>query len=60
MLAGATSILFEGKPIGTPDVSTFWRIIEEQVPATVEDAGVVEVARGESKGVFQVKRGLFA
>ena len=29
MLAGATSILFEGKPIGTPDASTFWRIIEE-------------------------------
>lgn len=29
LLAGATSILFEGKPIGTPDASTFWRIIEE-------------------------------
>ena len=29
MLAGATSILFEGKPVGTPDASTFWRIIEE-------------------------------
>lgn len=29
MLAGATFILFEGKPIGTPDASTFWRIIQE-------------------------------
>lgn len=29
LLAGATSVLFEGKPIGTPDASTFWRIIEE-------------------------------
>lgn len=29
LLAGATSILFEGKPIGTPDASTFWRIVEE-------------------------------
>ena len=29
LLAGATTILFEGKPIGTPDASTFWRIIEE-------------------------------
>lgn len=29
LLAGATTVLFEGKPIGTPDASTFWRIIEE-------------------------------
>ena len=26
---GATSILFEGKPVGTPDAGTFWRIIAE-------------------------------
>ncbi|KAL9043755.1 MAG: hypothetical protein Q9214_003068, partial [Letrouitia sp. 1 TL-2023] len=29
LLAGATTILFEGKPVGTPDASTFWRILEE-------------------------------
>lgn len=29
LMYGATSILFEGKPIKTPDASTFWRIIEE-------------------------------
>ena len=29
LLAGATTILFEGKPIGTPNAGTFWRIIEE-------------------------------
>ena len=29
LLAGATTVLFEGKPIGTPDASTFWRVIEE-------------------------------
>lgn len=29
LLAGATTILFEGKPVGTPDASTFWRVIEE-------------------------------
>ena len=27
--AGNTTILFEGKPVGTPDPGTFWRIIEE-------------------------------
>jgi len=26
---GCTTILFEGKPIGTPDSGTFWRIISE-------------------------------
>lgn len=29
LLAGAASVLFEGKPIGTPDAGTFWRIMEE-------------------------------
>jgi len=29
LLAGATTILFEGKPVGTPDADTFWRIMEE-------------------------------
>ena len=29
LLHGATSILFEGKPIGTPDAGTFWRVISE-------------------------------
>lgn len=29
LLAGATTVLFEGKPIGTPDASTFWRVCEE-------------------------------
>jgi propionyl-CoA synthetase len=29
LLAGATTVLFEGKPVGTPDADTFWRIVEE-------------------------------
>jgi propionyl-CoA synthetase len=29
LLFGCTSILFEGKPIGTPDAGVFWRIISE-------------------------------
>jgi propionyl-CoA synthetase len=28
LLAGCTTILFEGKPVGTPDAATFWRLIE--------------------------------
>ena len=26
---GCTTIVFEGKPIGTPDAGTFWRVIDE-------------------------------
>ncbi len=29
LIHGATSIVFEGKPVGTPDAGTFWRVIEE-------------------------------
>ena len=29
LLHGATTILFEGKPVGTPDAGTFWRIVAE-------------------------------
>jgi propionyl-CoA synthetase len=29
LLHGATTILFEGKPVGTPDAGTFWRLISE-------------------------------
>ncbi|MBX9594036.1 MAG: AMP-binding protein [Roseomonas sp.] len=26
LLAGCTTVLFEGKPVGTPDAGTFWRV----------------------------------
>ncbi|ROV96799.1 hypothetical protein VMCG_07907 [Cytospora schulzeri] len=29
LLVGAATVLYEGKPVGTPDTSAFWRIIEE-------------------------------
>lgn len=29
LLNGNTTILFEGKPVGTPDPGTFWRVISE-------------------------------
>jgi propionyl-CoA synthetase len=28
LLVGATTVLYEGKPIGTPDAGEFWRVIE--------------------------------
>jgi propionyl-CoA synthetase len=29
LLQGATSIMYEGKPIGTPDAGAFWRVISQ-------------------------------
>ena len=29
LLAGVTTVLYEGKPVGTPDAGAFWRVIEE-------------------------------
>jgi propionyl-CoA synthetase len=29
LLIGCTTVLFEGKPVGTPDAGTFWRVISE-------------------------------
>ncbi|SOH94121.1 propionyl-CoA synthetase [Monaibacterium marinum] len=29
LLAGCTTVVFEGKPVGTPDAGTFWRVIAD-------------------------------
>lgn len=29
LLVGATTVLFEGKPVGTPDAGIFWRLVEK-------------------------------
>jgi propionyl-CoA synthetase len=35
LIVGATSILFEGKPVGTPDAGTFWRVVNEHNAKTM-------------------------
>ncbi|MEM8750572.1 MAG: propionyl-CoA synthetase [Pseudomonadota bacterium] len=35
LMHGNTSILFEGKPVGTPDAGTFWRVISEHKVAAL-------------------------
>jgi propionyl-CoA synthetase len=30
LLVGATTVIYEGKPVGTPDAGAFWRVIAEQ------------------------------
>lgn len=29
LITGATTVLYEGKPVGTPDAGAFWRVIED-------------------------------
>jgi propionyl-CoA synthetase len=35
LLHGCTSIIFEGKPVGTPDAGTFWRVIADHAVAAM-------------------------
>jgi len=35
LFKGCTTILFEGKPVGTPDASTFWRVISQHKVKTL-------------------------
>ena len=29
LLAGATTVMYEGKPVGTPDAGAFWRVVQD-------------------------------
>ena len=35
LLAGCTTVVFEGKPVGTPDAGTFWRVVEQHKVTTL-------------------------
>ncbi|MEO0635081.1 MAG: propionyl-CoA synthetase [Pseudomonadota bacterium] len=35
LLAGCTTVMYEGKPVGTPDANAFWRVIEEHKVVTL-------------------------
>ncbi len=35
LLAGCTTLLYEGKPVGTPDAGAFWRVIAEHKVAAL-------------------------
>jgi propionyl-CoA synthetase len=35
LLAGATTLLYEGKPVGTPDAGAFWRVIADHKVAAL-------------------------
>ncbi|MCV7191612.1 propionyl-CoA synthetase [Mycolicibacterium brumae] len=48
LLAGATTVLYEGKPVGTPDPGAFWRVIaEHNVKALFTAPTAIRVIRKE-------------
>ncbi|NBD30452.1 MAG: AMP-binding protein [Alphaproteobacteria bacterium] len=54
LIAGNTTIVFEGKPVGTPDAGTFWRVIEEHDVKSFFTAPTAfrAVKREDPKGEF--------
>ncbi|RED14276.1 propionyl-CoA synthetase [Pontivivens insulae] len=54
LLAGCTTIVFEGKPVGTPDAGTFWRVIAEHKVRTFFTAPTAfrAIKREDPKGEF--------
>ena len=60
LLAGATSILYEGKPVGTPDAGAFWRVISEHKVAALFTAPTAfrAIKKEDPEGVFIRKHDL--
>lgn len=54
LIHGNTTVVFEGKPIGTPDAGTFWRIIEEHNVRSFFTAptAIRAVKREDPEGTF--------
>ncbi|MEO1563327.1 MAG: propionyl-CoA synthetase [Pseudomonadota bacterium] len=57
LLYGATTIVFEGKPVGTPDAGTFWRVIEDHKVKVLFTAPTAfrAIKRVDPKGEFVTK-----
>ncbi len=57
LIHGNTTIVFEGKPVGTPDAGTFWRVISEHKVKTFFTAPTAfrAVKREDPQGEFVKK-----
>lgn len=57
LISGCTTILFEGKPIRTPDAGTFWRIIEQHQVKTFFTAptAIRAIKKEDSEGLLFTK-----
>ena len=57
LIHGATTIVFEGKPVGTPDAGTFWRVIDQNKVVSFFTAPTAfrAIKREDPKGEFLAK-----
>lgn len=60
LIHGCTSILFEGKPVKTPDAGTYWRIIEQHGVKALFTAptGIRAIKKEDFEGLFAQHRDL--
>ncbi|MBV8538650.1 MAG: propionyl-CoA synthetase [Alphaproteobacteria bacterium] len=54
LLAGCTTVLFEGKPVGTPDAGVYWRVISQHKVKALFTAPTAfrAIKRDDPKGEF--------
>ncbi|MBN9739197.1 MULTISPECIES: propionyl-CoA synthetase [unclassified Pseudonocardia] len=54
LLAGATTVLYEGKPVGTPDAGQFWRVVQENKVKSVFTAPTAfrAIKKEDPEGAF--------
>jgi propionyl-CoA synthetase len=54
LLNGCTTVVFEGKPVGTPDAGTFWRVISQHKVRTLFTAPTAfrAIKRDDPNGEF--------
>src|SRR5919198_4015380 len=60
LLHGCTSVLYEGKPVGTPDAGAFWRVIAEHGVSTLFTAPTAfrAIKREDPDGVLRRRHDL--
>jgi len=61
LLHGCTSLIYEGKPVGTPDPGAFWRVVSEHRVKVLFTAptAIRAIKREDPKGEFIKKYDLF-
>ncbi|VBB43172.1 propionyl-CoA synthetase [uncultured Desulfatiglans sp.] len=54
LFVGATTIVYEGKPVGTPDPGAFWRVVSEHGVKTLFTAptAIRAIKREDAQGAF--------
>jgi propionyl-CoA synthetase len=60
LLNGSTTVLYEGKPVGTPDAGAFWRVVEEYKVSVLFTAPTAfrAIRKEDPEGVLVKRRDL--